>query len=275
MPYLALEWLYTAPGDDQLLIGFTKVRAATKGETALVCTHNYLGYRATFADAFTEFVTNLQYDDGTDTPFYEEIAVLDMNGLGSGVIYASYSIDEDGDIALYSAETSIVPVDAATLTTSDSYTISYSTPEGELFNAHSIGVENGELSVQMSLQRNDTGTWVSAGTMQGKELSFEIDGALQPSSEWEQLAMTRDLFASEDAAMSTLIWLPAIDPTQFLEATMTRDDAEVERQAILSIGPLSYTGRFDESGNLVDAVMAIGPVVISIVRIWSQGSLLR
>ena len=165
MPYLALEWLYTAPGDDQLMVGFTKVRAATKGEISLVCAHNYLGYRESFADAFAAFVTNMQYDDGTDTPFYEEIATLDMNGLGSGVIYASYSIDADGDIALYSAEASLVPVDAATLTTSDSYTISYSTPAGEMFNAHSIGVENGELSINMSLQRNDAGAWQSSGCL--------------------------------------------------------------------------------------------------------------
>ena len=47
--------------EDQLMVGFTKVRAATKGEVSLVCAHNYLGYRETFADAFGEFITSAEY----------------------------------------------------------------------------------------------------------------------------------------------------------------------------------------------------------------------
>jgi hypothetical protein len=275
MPYLGLEWLYTVQSDGQAMVGFTKVRAAAKGNHALLCSHNYLGYRDTFARAFTEFVTNTQFDDDTPAPFYEEIARLDMNGFGNGVVYTSFTTDEEGDIRTYSAEASLVPVDPATITTSDSYTVSFSTPEGALIKAYSIGVENGELSVNMELERNDEATWISSGALQGKELTFEIDGAQEPASEWAQLAMARDLFAGNDTGVDALIWMPSIDPTQFLEASMTRDDAEVERQARLTLGPLSYTGRFDASGNLENAEMAVGPVSINIERLWSAGSLLQ
>lgn len=275
MPYLGLEWLYTVQSDGQTMVGFTKVRAAAKGNHALLCSHNYLGYRDTFARAFTEFVTNTQFDDDTPAPFYEEIAGLDMNGFGNGVVYTSFTTDEEGVIRMYSAEASLVPVDAATITTSDSYTISFSTPEGALIQAYSIGVENGELSVNMELKRDDEATWISSGVLQGKELAFEIDGAQEPASEWTQLAMARNLFTGNDAAVDALIWMPSIDPTQFLEASMARDDAETERQARVTLGPLSYTGRFDASGNLENADMAIGPVSINIERLWSAGSLLQ
>ena len=275
MPFLALEWLYTVQRDDQVMVGFTKVRAAAKGENAILCNHNYIGYRDTFAKAFAEFAESLQATDNTPAPFYEEIAKLNMNGLGDGVSYTSYTVDEDGDIRMYSAEASIMPVDPSTISTSDSYRISFAAPTGETISAYSIGVENGEITVNMDLERNDEGTWVSSGVMQEKELSFDIDAAQEPTSEWAQLAMARDLFASDDSSVNALIWMPAIDPTKFLEATMTRDDAEVERQAVMTLGPLSYTGRFDTSGNLVDADLAIGPVVINIERIWSEGSLLK
>ena len=141
--------------------------------------------------------------------------------------------------------------------------------------AHSIDVENGEITSKMTLQRNAEGTWLSSGSLQGKELEFEIDGALQPSSEWQQMTVARNLFAGDATSASLLVWTPVIDPTRLLEATMTRDDAEVERQAILTMGPVSYRGRFDASGNLENADMTIGPMTLNIERIWSRGSLLE
>jgi hypothetical protein len=273
LPYLSLEWIYTVRENGQTMVGFTKVRAATRGDRAFICNHNYVGYRETFARAFAGFVTSTDVDDTAAQPFYEEIALLDMNGLGTGVVYASYSTDDEGDIHMYAAEAAIMPVDAATIATSDSYTVTFSSPDGLLINAHDIGVENGEIASNMTLQRNAEGTWISGGTLQGKELEFEIDGALQPASEWQQMAIARDLFAGNETSASLLVWTPGIDPTRLLEATMTRDDAEVERQALLTMGPLSYRGRFDASGNLENADIAIGPMTVSIERIWSRGSL--
>jgi hypothetical protein len=43
----------------------------------------------------------------------------------------------------------------------------------------------------------------------------------------------------------------------------------------MTLGPLTYTGRFDASGNLAEANVNVGPVSMRIERIWSQGSLLR
>ncbi len=275
MPYLALEWLYTVQTDAQMLVGFTKVRAATKGEKAFVCAHNYLGYRESFAQAFDEFVSNAEVADDTPAPFYEEIARIDMNAPGASVSYIAYTADDEGDIRAYIAEATITAVDAATVTTSDAYTITYSLSSGELINAYSITAEDGEISANLSLNRGDDGDWVSSGTLQGKDLAYTIDGTQQPSSEWEQIAMARELFAGDEDVASALVWLPTLDPTRFVDATLRRDDAEVERQAIMTLGPLTYTGRFDASGNLADADMTVGPVALRVARIWSQGSVLR
>jgi hypothetical protein len=148
-------------------------------------------------------------------------------------------------------------------------------PDGALINAQSIGVENGEITSRLSLERGENDVWVSSGTLQGKEISTEIDGTLTPASELEQIALTKDLFAGEETSASALIWAADIDPTRFMETTITRDDADVTRQAILTLGPLNITGRFDEDGNMRDAAMAVGPVSIEIRRLWSNGSLDR
>ena len=272
-PYLALEWLYTVEADSQVLVGFTKVRAAGKGDKAYACASNSIGYRETFSKVFAEFVNNAEVADPEPEPFYEEIARLNVNGIGPGIIYIAYSIDEDGDIRSEQADGSIFPVSPSTIMASDSYSISYSDPEGGMNNAFSITVENGEITSNMSLERNDADDWISGGTLQGKELSYEIDGTLNPVSEWHQLALARDLFAGEEQATSMLVWVPEADPTRFITAGMTRDDTDVERQAQLTIGPLQMTGQFDEFGNLVTGDMVVGPAQMRVERIWSRGSL--
>ncbi len=276
MPYLALEWLYTVESESQRLVAFTKVRAAGKGDTAMACAHNHLGYRDTFAAVFAEFVSSVDAGDTTSAPFYEDISHIDINGIGPGVIYSTYSIDEDGDIRAELAESILLPVDPSTLMTNDSYAVSYSDAEsGALISAHDITVENGEITGNMMLQRNDAGAWVSSGSMQGKKLEHEIDGALEPASEWQQLVVVRDLFAGDEKMASVLVWVPDADPTKFIEATIDRSDAASDREATLTIGPIRSTGRFDEAGHLVEADTSVGPVQMKMRRLWSQGTTKR
>lgn len=276
MPYLALEWLYTVQSDSQLLVAFTKVRTAGKGETAIACAHNNLGYRATFADVFAEFVRSVDAGDTAPVPFYEDITHVEIGGVGPGIVYGAYSIDEDGDIRAELAESMILPVDPTTIITNDSYTISFSDAEnGTLISSHDIAVENGEITANMKLQRNDAGAWISSGSMQGKTLEHEIDGALEPASEWRQLAVIRDLFAGDEKMASVLVWVPSADPTRFIEATIDRSDAVAEQQATMTVGPIRSTGRFDASGHLVEADMAVGPAQMKMQRIWSRGTTAR
>jgi hypothetical protein len=271
LPYLALEWIYTVTTDTQTLVGFTKVRAAVKGDIAFACTHNYLGYRQTFAKAFADFVENAEYEASAPVPYYEEIARLDFNQIGAGTAYLSFTEVEDGNIKMYTAQASIVPVDAATVTVSDSIRITYTKPNGELINSIDVDVENGEISSNVTLQRNDDYDWVSSGTLQGKEISTVLDGSVSPASELRGIMAAHDLFAGDESSVTLNIWEPSADPTRFLQTTYTKDDAETERQAKISLGPLHYVGQFDEFGNIASAVMPMGPMSIIIKRIWSTG----
>lgn len=275
MPYLALEWIYTIKSDSQTAVGFTKVRAAAKNDMGYACAHNFLGYRETFKNIFSTFVTNIEYEDTAAAPYYEEIATLDLNGYRSGIAYVAFSTDEQGDIKIYSVEAAITPVSAGTLKTSDSVTATYTTPEGELINTMSVNVENGEIVSNVSLQGNDAGNWVSSGTLQGKTIEIEIDGAISPTTEIGQMATTRELFAGTESSASMDVWVPDADPTRFLKAEIVRNDAEIEGQATLTLGPIRYDGRFDEHGNMIDAAANVGPATIVIQRAWSTGSLAR
>ena len=275
MPYLSLEWIYTIEGEEQMLVGFTKVRAATKGERAYVCTHNNLGYRDSMARIFDEFVTNAELADPTPTPFYEEVIRVDMSGPGAGVAHASYRNEETGEVTAFIAEASITAVDPSTISVSDSFTATVTEPDGTMIKSFVITVENGEIASELDLDRNEAGGWMVSGTLQGKEVQFAIDGDVEPASELRQLALAREVFREGATSAEAAVWLPSLDPSQFIVTTMTRDDAEVERQAKMQLGPIAYTGLFDDEGNMYDATVSVGPVNIKIERVWSRGSVLQ
>ncbi len=271
-PYLALEWIYTVTGETQTLVAFTKVRVAVKGDMAFACTHNAIGYRETFATAFEAFVANIEYEESGAQPYYEEIATLDINGLGTGVAYMSYTYDEDGDTEAYSVESMLVPASANSLMFNDSVSISYSTPDLALISSVQVDVENGEITNNLNLQRNEDDNWVSSGTLQGKQVETEIDGALLPITDRGMVALARDLFAEEKQSADLNIWIPNADPTRFLEASITRVDT-TENQAIIVLGPMQISGQFDEFGHMVTGEVAAGPITINIERVWSKGSI--
>ena len=274
-PFLALEVLTTIETETQTVVGFTKVRAAVKGEKALACVHSQIGYRESFAKIFSDFVANTDIQGPETEPYYEEISDLNFNGLGSGISYYSFTEDEDGDTVGYVIEAALIAVDQNNITANDTLTISYITPDHELINVIDVEVENGELTRRMALQRNDEGTWIASGTFQGKEISNEIDGALSPATDAMWIAATRDLFQQETTSVTLDTWVPSIDPTRLLAATIQRDDEEVAGQAKISLGPLEYVGRFDTDGNLLEATLPMGPIVIDTKRLWSKGRSLR
>ncbi len=220
-------------------------------------------------------MTSAELDDPTPTPFYEEIITVDMNGPGAGVAYAAYRNEDTGGTTAFIAESSVSAVDASSIAVSDSFSATVTDPDDAIISSFNISVENGEISSELDLERAADGGWTVTGTLQGKEVQFMIDGDVEPASELRQIAMARDVFNEGNTSLDAAVWLPSIDPSQFIVTTMTRDDADVERRAQIQLGPIAYTGLFDDEGNMYDASMNIGPVSIEIERVWSHGSILQ
>ncbi|MDH3532204.1 MAG: hypothetical protein OEO82_04690, partial [Gammaproteobacteria bacterium] len=133
-PFLAIEWMYTVGEAPKALLGFTKVRAAIQGAIVLACSHNFLGYRETFANAFADFVRSAEQPAVEMAPYYEEVATQSIGGQRMGITRVTYSRDADGDSLINMISSSLVPVGPASINSSDSSTISWSTPGGELIN---------------------------------------------------------------------------------------------------------------------------------------------
>jgi hypothetical protein len=272
-PYLAIEWIYTVGEPPNALVGYTKVRAALNRDIAQACTHNYVGYRQTFADAFEDFVRTTELPDAETTPYYEEIALQTLGEQNIGIAQLRFTHDADGDTEINLVTSSLVPVGPGAVTTEDSTTLSWSTPEGALISAHTATSQNGELVDNLQISRNDDGDWQVNGLFQGKEIAETIAGDVQPLTDLGAMRTTRALFAGKESESAFPLWVSDADPTQFLEGRVIRDDAEVAGRGRMQLGPLSMTAQFDDNGSATSATLNVGSAVISLTRLWARGAI--
>jgi hypothetical protein len=273
-PYLALEWIYGVGEPPNVLAGLAKVRTAVVDDITVSCAHNALGYRETFALAFEQFVREADIFGGADRVYYEEIIVQKIGEQPIGVTRARYALDEEGDTEIRTTESSLVPVDSATLTVSDTWYVAYSRPDGTLINQHVAQSQNGDLTMQLSLGPTEDGLWLVSGSLQGKEISHEFGADAEPISELGQMFAVQELLASEDHDSRSLqVWVPSADPTQFLDAQVALVPGGREQgRADLSMGPLTVAAEFDRFGSLRHGRVQTGPSEMIMERVWVNGT---
>ena len=272
VPYIALEWIYTVGEAPNALVGFTKVRAAINNGLPQACSHNVLGYRETFARAFEKFVRSARHTRNSAQPYYVEVLQQNLGDQAVGVAWMTYTLDDDGDTEVRTMDSVLIPVDNSTISFTDSSTLSFSTPDGRLINEYTVLVENGELVTDLELGRGDDGNWSVSGTFQGKLIAQTIDGEFEPLSDLGQMRTAKELFAGDQATSTIDIWAPQIDPTQFLQASLSRDDGEIELRGKIVLGPMSMTAQFDMFGSILSSSMQMGAAEFRIDRVWVHGT---
>ena len=74
-----------------------------------------------------------------------------------------------------------------------------------------------------------------------------------------------------DVTMS--VWIPAADPTRFMEAGVSMDAAgREEARGTLTLGPMAIAAQFDDSGSLLTGHMNAGAVDMAMERVWADGT---
>ncbi len=273
-PYLSLEMLYML-GDEntQGVAGLSKTLVATKGETSVACSHNEIGYRDTFMQIFERFIASLSATQQELEPYYTELTIQSLNDLNVGFFKMTIARDDEGDSLTIVDSAAVIPISTSDLASSDSTLYSWTRPDGTLISATSADAENGEITTNVRIQRNEDGDWLIYGLFQGEEIEYVIDGEETLIGEHGSMLKTRDLLASDDDQTTFKTWVPAADPGKLLAMTIQRVPDIADDAATVSIGPITLTGRFDDNGSAARANMQIGPVNMLLERVWADGSL--
>jgi hypothetical protein len=272
-PYLALEILYFMGGDGQNLAGFVKVRLAGRDGVQFGCSHNQIGFRETFADIFAHFINSATFDASGSEPFLRQVYRQSINGLPIGIVDTTYAIDADGDLAISSADSTLMPSNGSDIDSTDNYEIGYWKPDGALINQIFISAENAEQVTRLNFQSAGENLYRLTGTYQGEELELEINSSHAPVSDIEIMLEAQRMITDPDrASMSVNTWQATIDPVQFIE---TRISLDPERRSDLmgtaSFGPVNLDVQLDEFGQLRTGTTVFESTTILMERIFKEG----
>lgn len=268
-PYLLLDLLYNLGEGEAKVAGVLKGISVQTERTLQVCIHNEIGYRKTFFDTVESFIEAIVANE-SKFEFFEPIYQFTINGIPVGYAREKYSTDADGDVNIQKDTAFIIPVDASSISRTDSVAVEWSNPDGSLINADMNSIENGAITSQFAISFvNDQ--WLVEGQLQGKPITsvLEHDGWL--ISGFGSFLETAILRKSKLTSAEFNIWIPEADPTTVMKLIISKipnnDDANVK----IDMGPISMMFLADDNGIFKQGTMDRGPMKIGIKLLSVKG----
>lgn len=270
VPVFSYDILYNLGETDERVSGLMKGMSAESANGLQVCLHNEIGYRETFKDVFTSFVNAVDRTANVK-PFFFAINGMKMQGELVGIVSEKFSIDADGDVEIVEATSLILPVDANTVSSTDSLARSWSRIDGTLINTYEYTVENGEVMSSMGLSRTE-GTWVIEGEIQGKKVNSELSYDDVFTSNFGAYLETQKLANSDQDSLSYNTWSLEGDPTQPTPTVMYKKSQKnglLELVAEIESFKIEYT--VDEDFIMQRAKVEMGPIDYSVMPMYVSG----
>lgn len=270
VPVFSYDILYNLGETDERVSGLMKGMSAESANGLQVCLHNEIGYRETFKDVFTSFVNAVDRSANVK-PFFFAINGMKMQGERVGIVSEKFSIDADGDVEIVEATSLILPVDANTVSSTDSLARSWSRIDGTLINTYEYTVENGEVLSSMGLSRTE-GTWVIEGEIQGKKVNSELSYDDVFTSNFGAYLETQKLANSDQDSLSYNTWSLEGDPTQPTPTVMYKKSQKnglLELVAEIESFKIEYT--VDEDFIMQKAKVEMGPIDYSVMPMYVSG----
>ena len=268
-PYLQLDTLYHLGEGEEKVAGMIKAYSAQTNDTLEICVHNELGYRDIFFDVFSSFVNSFN-SEPADAPFFESVYEMRINDIPMGFAVEKYTKDADGDVMIESETALLVPVDANTVSRTDSADISWSRPDGSLINGSTYTIDNGVLSSEFEISVADD-KWHVEGQIQGKAVSADLayDGWLL--SDFGSYLETADLIKSDAESAQFKMWTPDADPVSAISITLSKVTGNEDANMKIDMGPMVLDFYAEDNGIFKHGVMAQGPINIFMKSIYTQG----
>jgi hypothetical protein len=275
-PYLGTVWLYLVNDGKAPKLGGLRQYAASRSGHVIYCALNDLGYAKTFDAVVHALLDSLKTKDDKEAPFYSEVSVATLRDMRIGYSALEMRHDKDGDTKSVETTALLIMSGPETLQSHDDLHVEWTKPDGALINSKRVNSINGEIELNLDLNRGEGKSWHVDGTFKGKAIKETISEGV-PSTWQSQTNLLRTLLAKEkpigaEAAESD--WL-SVDPGRFTVTTMkvlAAVDANTYsvRQTMGSASADLVVDR--ATGQATKGIMQLGPVAMTFERIYAQGS---
>jgi len=275
-PYLAVDWDYAATVDGVRTGGEIKQIVANKYGRSVYCTHNEVGYKDTFQNAFKSLLDSLEFADQSEPPAqYLEILVYEVQGQRVGIEQVTVLYDDEGDARTVIYDSMLLPVGTDELVAQDSTDVQFTSPSGELINQIHTRYQNGEPESSLSLSPGaEPGLWQVAGEYRTKNIDA-IFAAPHLSSWLGSVLATRAALrdAGAEARVSLVEWIPDANPISPVEARarVLEKLGDGTYRTRVEIDSLHMDAVIDHDGLTRSGVMKVGPVEIAVERVFAEG----
>lgn len=272
-PFLAVDWIYRVRDKEGAKAGQVKHVIAAKDDRSIHCLHAELGYAATFRRVFFGLVESIEFAERGPAPYYVEISTASVGDRRVGYIRFAFFRDEDGDTRIVDQTSMLLPVDAQTLASRDSYRVQFSDAEGGLLNELAVDAEQGEVVTRLALDPLDNGGWKVSGTLQAKPFEAALPATELKSELGDRLAF-RELArtAAPGSSLKYMDWTDE-DPGRLNEVEINVGKvADQGVDAVLKTAQLSMDVVLDREGSLKTGRMSMGAHTLEIQRIHVEGS---
>ena len=245
-PYLLLDTLYHLGHGEQKVTGVLKGLSAETNDSLQICLHNEIGYRETFFSTFASFVDAFS-ESAEKPPFFEAVYKMTFDNIPVGYGREKYTKDDEGDIYIQTSTAFIIPVDARSVSRSDSVGESWSYPDGALINGTVYTIENSTLLSNYSINYQDE-KWLVQGELQGKAIKHELEYSGWLLSDFALYNETAVLLASELDSAEFYDWMPEIDPTSALKVIIRKVADNPDENIHIEMGPIVLKTLVEDNG---------------------------
>jgi hypothetical protein len=274
-PYLGVRWLYRVKAKDGARVGEVKHLLASRAGRSVYCRHHELGHEDTFLRVVSALVESFEPRDGPARPSFSQISTHRVREMHVGFEHTTLVREAGGDLRVETRASTLLPQGGETLEASDSVGIERARPDGSLIQQVYVESNDGVLVTNLKLDPASDGAWRVSGTFQTRPLEREIERARPTSFVGETLAARMVARSPIGAAVKVQRWVPAADPTQIVEQTLTLDRrVEPDRFAArLEVAGTLADLVFDPAGLVASGALVVGPEQVEVERVFSGGAL--
>ena len=268
-PYLLMDTLYALGEGNQKVLGLMKGLSAETDESLQICLHNEAGYRKTFMSVFESFLEAF-IEKEKNTEFFESVIKMTINGLPVGYGHEKYILDEEGDVHIQSKSALIAPVDASSISRSDSVSMTWSEQDGSLINGIEYTVENNALTSRYSIQQKEN-KWQVEGEMQGKAISKELSHTGPLLTDFGTYLETKALSHSDKKTSEFDMWIAEADPTSTMKVKISKLSKNPKANFKIDMGPLVMDFKAKKNGVITQGTLSQGALQIHLETVFVKG----
>lgn len=272
-PAVFLEGEYRADTADGKAAGLYKVAFYANEELSLLCRHDELGYKKTFARAAESFFKSFTRKGVTEQkPLWLDVSKTSVDGKD-----LSFSVtrvlpgDAKGELHYENLETSF-SASAENLKLEDTVSSINLDARGKLKNGVWVVAQGGELRLKITVSA-EKDKLSYEGTVAGKPVKGELSQANFATVLDPAIMLKKQLKSGKPFKQTLHEYHPSLNPTGLVAVTYSHDAGQEARVVDVSVGELKATVKVDPSGMPESGFMPAGDKKLVISREYVEGTL--